>query len=222
MADLRRIAFTGLAVLFLSTLPIKVGFTYENHHYFGGHSISLSLKTLVQPCGKIRVQLYASTHAMETPVGDPILTHCSKPLQISLPEVRAKTEFNLEIESFTEKGWVPTGNVPLQVYPQQLLAPLRDWAERHDLVVADSDGKLETFLEKQNIPFITNQRKLPKTPEVHVSASGGKIIFKEKSEGVPKIFVKGKSVLIEMPFLDQLLTDPSFQSELVKIFKEIL
>ena len=89
-------------------------------------------------------------------------------------------------------------------------------------MVADSDGKLEKFLEKQNIPFTVNHRKTPESPAVHILAGEGEIFFKEKDEGVPKIFVKGKTVLIEMPFLDQLATHPSFQYEFIKIFQEIL
>jgi hypothetical protein len=212
----------GLTVLLLFVLPVKEGFSYEGHHYFGGHSISLPLKPLVQPCGKIRAQLYATTYALEAPVGDPVLSDCSKPLQIGLPEVRVKTEFNLEIESLTEKGWVTSANIPLQAYPQQLLTSLRDWAQENDLIVADSDGKLKQFLEKQNIPFIENRRKILKPPVVHVTAGEGEILFKEEAEGVPKILIKGKTVLIEMPFLDQLAIDPSFQYELAKIFQEIL
>lgn len=222
MTIFRRAAYQWLAVLLLSVFPVKEGFSYESHHYFGGHSVSLSLKTLVQPCGKIRAQLYATTYAMEAPIGDPVLSDCSKPLQISLPGVRVKTKFILEVESLTEKGWVASINIPLQAYPQQLLTPLRDWAEENDLVVADPDGKLERFLEKQNIPFIVNHRKTLKSPAVHILAGKGEILFKEEAEGIPKILVKGKTVLIEMPFLDQLATDPSFQYEFVKIFQEIL
>ncbi len=222
MAACRRFACQWLAILFLSVLPVKEAIAYEGHHYFGGQSVSLSLKTLVQPCGKIRAQLYATTHAMEAPIGDQVLSDCSKPLQISLPKVRAKTKFTLEIESLTKKGWVASGIIPLQAYPQQILTPLRDWAEKNDLVVADSDGKLERFLEKQNISFTVNRRKTLESPEVHVLAGEGEIIFKEEAEGIPKIFVKGKTILVEMPFLDQLATHPSFQYEFIKIFQEIL
>ncbi len=222
MIALRRIACKCLMLILLSALPVKEGFSYESHHYFGGHPVSLSLKTQVHPCGKIRAQLYATTHALEAPIGDPVSSDCSRPLRIGLPEVRVKTEFNLEIESLTEKGWVTSGNIPLQVYPQQLLASLRDWAQENDLVVADSDGKLEQFLEKQNIPFVPNHRKRLEPPAVHISAGEGEIFFMEKSEGVPRIFVKEKKVLIEMPFLDRLAIDPSFQYEFVRMFQEIL
>jgi hypothetical protein len=222
MVVCQKIASRWLVVLLLFVLPVEEGFANEGHHYFGGHSVSLSLKTIVQPCGKIRAQLYATTQAMEAPIGDPVLSDCSKPLQIGLPEVRVKTKFILAIESLTEKGWVDSGNIPLQAYPQKLLTPLRDWAEENDLVVADSDGKLEQFLEKQNIPFTVNHRKTLKSPAVHVVAGRGEILFKEEAEGIPKILVKGKTVLIEMPFLDKLPTHPSFQYELIKIFEEIL
>ena len=222
MAVFQRIAWRGLMVFIFFIFPMNEGFSFEGHHYFGGHSISLPLKKLVQPCGKIRAQLYATTHAMEAPVGDPVTGNCSKPLQIGLPEVRVKTQFNLEIESLTDKGWVTSTEIPLQAYPKQILAPIRNWAEKNDLIVVDSDGKLEQFLQGQNIPFVVNHRKNLRAPMVHVSAGQGEILFKEKTEGIPKIFVKGKAVQIEMPFLDQLAVDPSYQHEFLKLFEDIL
>ena len=218
----QKIALRGLAALILFIFPMSEGLSFEGRHYFGGDSISLPLMKLSQPCTKIRAQLYATTHAMEAPIGDPIPAKCSKPIQTVLPEVRTKTQLNLEIESLTDRGWVTTAEIALQVYPKQMLSPVREWAQNNDLVVADSDGKLELFLQNQNIPFVVNQRKNLKPPMVLVSTGQGEILFKEKAEGVPKIYIREKTVQIEMPFLDQLAVDPSYQHELLKLFENIL
>ena len=95
---------------------------------------------------------------MEAPVGELVVSDCSKRIQIELPVVRVKTILNLEIESFTPKGWNSAGSISLQVYPQQILSPLREWAQDNGLMVADSDGELERFFEKEKIPFVVHHR----------------------------------------------------------------
>lgn len=219
---LRTFACALLATAFMGAFSVEVSLAEAGYHFFGGKRVSLPFKAPVKPCEKIRVQLYTATGSMEAPIGEPVVNDCSKPLQIDLPVVRVKTKLNLEIESSNPKGWDSVGSISLQAYPLQILSPLREWAQDNDLLVADSDGKLEAFFEKEKIPFVVHHSKVMKSPAVYVVAGHGEILFEEEAEGIPKIVIQGKSIHVEMLYLDQLATNPLFQYELLKMFQEIL
>ncbi len=217
----RGVVTTLLGILFAFSIP-ESSVANSTHHTFGGKTLSIPLKTEMKGCQKIRLQLFGKTSALQVPIGDPSISPCTKLFHIEIPEVRRKTELELEVNLLTSHGWKRTETVKLQVYPQQMLDPIRDWALKHDLVVADSDGKLERFLEENNIPYISNHRKAPKSPAASLILEQSKIHFNEKVEGIPKVLYKPKEVSIEMFFLDELSENPLFQFELIQMFQKVL
>jgi len=210
------------SVLFIVVLSGNEGWSSPSHHFFGGKPAFLSIKNLSKNCKSFRAQLYTHTGSLESPLGNPIFGDCSKGLQVLLPEVRVKTELLVQIEISSPGGGSPLVDVPLMVYPKDILNPLRIWAERNELVVSDSEGKLEEFFEQQNIPFRSNRKMMVQTPVVLISTGTGRIIFKEETEGFPRIVYKEKKIEVEIPFLDSLSENPAFQIELIKMFENIL
>ncbi len=210
-----------VGISFILSTP-KLSIANSAHHIFGGKTVSLPLKTDMKDCQKIRLQLFGKTSALQVPLGDPTMSSCMKLFHIEVPEVRRKTELELEVDLLTSQGWKRTETVVLQVYPKQILDPIRDWALNHDLVVADSEGKLERFFEENNIPYISNHHKAPKSPAAFLILEQSKIHFNEKAEGLPKVMFRPKEVRIEMLFLDELSKNPLFQFELIQMFQKVL
>ena len=196
--------------------------SFAGKDFFGGQTISFPLSALPSSCQKIRAHLYQRTSSFEVKSEEFIQEPCGADVKVALPKVRAKTDFKLEFEALTDLGWSSLGAQDLTAYPEDLLNPLRAWADQNELEVEDPEGKLEAFLENQGIPFLSSFKSDVESPEAVLKFGPREIRFMEEEGTVPLVRVDGQKVIVEMFFLDKLANNPAFQYELLKLFQQIL
>jgi hypothetical protein len=155
---------------------------------------------------------------------------------VALPSVGRETDFELRFQSLRprEPGAQPAGRVGLRVYPDNLLDPVRLWAESHVLRVEDDDGVLADFLREQRIAVTTRpgrsdltvttaSRSAPELDAYPRTSSGSLIIFSEREASTPHLVVartgRGVTVTVEMRLLDRLAHDPFAQKILLEAFQ---
>ena len=199
------------------------------------------------PAHALRAQLFQRATALATPVGahievEPVPRAGTLPprLPVTLPRVRQPQDFELRVEvRDAASRWRPAGRIPLRVYPEDLLEPLRRFAERHELRVVEDDGRLETFLDAHRVPF-TARGAAPRPAKGAAitlyagrpaeraalgapASRGAAVLFREREHGLPHLVVEGAGeqarVAVEMPLLSRLADDPGAQQTFVGIFE---
>jgi len=196
--------------------------SFADKDFFGGQTISFPLSTFPSSCQMVRANLYQLTSSLNVKTEEFIQEPCGVDLKVALPKVRAKTNFKIEFEALTDLGWSSLGAQDLTAYPEDLLKPLRAWANQNELEVEDPEGKLEAFLENQEIPFLSSFKSDVESPEAVLKFGSREIRFMEEEGTVPLVRVDGQKVIVEMFFLDKLANNPAFQYELLNLFQQIL
>jgi len=257
----------GLAFCLLNPANLRAASAREGEpqHHFGGRTVSVTIPLhTITPAPaapvSIRAQLVQRTSGLAAPIGPPheiALTPASvrqQPnpieLEIALPAVRSETGFELRLESRAagDDAWRSGVPVALRAYPQDLLAPLRSWAQKRRLRIVEDrqDPTLSAFLAKNDIPFESPGAIPPpgasppvtlyageaaRTPTVGKAArdrgaeTGPAVFFTERSASLPHVVLQRDEVsgaltaTVEMPLLDQLETDPAAQQTFLRIFE---
>lgn len=209
------------------------------HHYFAKEQIHIA--SLGVPCNsdiKILlvypgINLYGTLHEMEVKSGFCLR---DKPTILPLPELKKEVELVIQIlEKKANGDWSVSKQIPIKIYPKNILDPLRKLTEKHSIVVYDNDRKLTKFLEQKKINHIVGFGTLLGTPmalfsgvdypEKYLQGSSLKtaIIFHEKVIDLPQIRVLSNQnktrVYVEMKILNRLATSPLVQKALMKIFQ---
>jgi hypothetical protein len=164
-------------------------------------------------------------------------------VSVPLPVVERETEVELRVHSFVQGNprGCPAGRIPLRVYPEDLLADLRSWAELHSLRVKDAHGTLRKFLEQREIS-LDESYGIPRNGDVppvtlyvgddlpeQVRARAGEgeavVAFTEREMEWPLLTVEhigaGFLIRVEALLIERLASDPRAQEALVAIFETL-
>lgn len=164
------------------------------------------------------------------------------PFAFAVPRVVRQTQFEwrfFDCDS-ARRDCEPLLRLAFTAYPHDLLAPLRQWAENHVLVVKDTDGTLQDFLDSRSISFVERLVPPPKGSRVAsivverngpiepaaldpLLARGDLVLFREQMPGLPHIksVERGPHRLttVEMVLLGDLEGSPLAQSMFLEIFQ---
>lgn len=228
-----------------------------DYHYISGQEVRIPYVVVgsSQERVDLRAQLLQKTNALLAPIGGAVEvlanadlhTNSKRTHYVTLTLPRVKRESVFELRYFFRLGsqpaWHPAGRITLRVYPQQLLAPLRRWAEHNVLQLRDNDGKLTQFLHAHHIPFVERSVRMgghvpsSRTPEELMLIVGAEqwqrraesrhqrkrtiIVFKEQLKTVPHVVVQRSErhhvIFVEMKLLDQLAVRPELQKTFLDI-----
>lgn len=226
----------------------------EPYRFFGERTVTVPLLVYrPQPKGlTLHAQLVQLTSNLAAPIGAPrevsLPTDASPrhgveiEVSVPLPAVKRETDFELRFRSRRDRdgAWHAAGRIPLRVYPDDLLTPVRRWATSHPLRVKDDHGSLIEFLSQQRIPVVGVGRNhgfregrgvtLYAGPRVLreralVPRRQGEVIvlFAERETETPHLLVDrrggGTVVTVEMRLLDRLATDPLAHKIFLEVFE---
>lgn len=212
-------------------------------HYFEQEKVWLE-KLLAGLCDDLQVRLIQPGSRLYAEVGEPLLLpagfcHHKERVYMKLPRVKRTVAFELQVLANKQnQSWVPVKSLPILVYPNDLLQPLKAWAQKNLLQVTGQYAKLIAFLDKENIAYTTHNTYSDKNKVIlHVGdlraahpdyreASSRIIVFKEAVVDLPQIRViatrYGPRIIVEMKLLDALPESPLVQKVFMKIFKMAL
>jgi hypothetical protein len=222
----------------------------EPHRFFGGRTVTMPLTIHVQERNglAIRVQLVQLTTRLAMPAGHditvPLPAHAATPsavdldLPLQLPAVERETDFELRFTISASGDPVPQpgGRIALKVYPGDLLAPVRAWAQSRPVRVEDDRGLVTAFLEDQRIPIAAGPgprgvtiyagtRALQKHSHNLPRDGETAVLFLERESDTPTLVVDrtgtGTIVQLEMRILERLPTDPLAQKILLDVFRRL-
>lgn len=175
---------------------------------------------------QLTARLSVSTgKSIEAPLG------ASNEIDLSVPLPAVKREVGFELRFRSRRGdeaeWRPAGHIALRVYPSDLLAPLREWAESHSLRVEDGRGALTEFLHQEGIRIAGDRKKADVVlyvGERELSNRAQSVVrFAERQMELPHLLVErstdGTAVTVEMRLLDRLATDPGAQKIFLEVFR---
>ena len=128
--------------------------------------------------------------------------------------------FELVIEVQKGSNWQHLDTVAITSFPSDMFKDFRKWAENHEVMVADSEGKLESFLKEQSIPYTSSFGFEPPIPQAIMKVGEREYVFNEIETPFPKIWIQDTQVVFELRFLDQLSTNPLAQKELLQVLKQ--
>lgn len=146
------------------------------HYLFGDRDIEFALEVqgIVGARFDLAARLLQKSLSLEVPVGEPLgieanvvldatARHCST-AAIRLPAVKRPSPFRLEflVREHATEAWRPAGEVLLMLYPADLLADLRSYADDQVIAVDDPGGKLTSLFAKHKIRFVAVEH-LPAT-----------------------------------------------------------
>ncbi len=216
------------------------------HHIFEGMRVEWPRgeEILAHRPERLQVQLWVVSHRLAMPLGPPrelCNSDCDQLRQISLlmPQVSRETAIRATLTSHLANDRTREDESPImQVYPDTVLDPLKQWAVRHTLVLRDRVGTLRAFLKTQDIRFTEgplHRRHGPDRPVVFVVPKpGGRhlpqpmtvphhaVTFTERVTHYPNITavqsVTGNQIRVEMKVTDHLASDPLAQKLLLEIF----
>lgn len=174
------------------------------------------------------------------PVNDNLCIN-EKNLKITLPSVKHESEFELTFfYRDLDKSWKEIETIPLKIYPNNILDPLKNWSKKksNQLSLLDKSGKLAKFLDDQKIEYSINNLFPPNSSKISIVVGDGDeyqdmerdiIVLKEKVVDLPKIKARQigdhNIVTVDMKILDKLPYDPLSQKvfmEIVEISQEVL
>lgn len=222
----------------------------EPWRFFGGQTVEMPVPLFPSFAGRLRGQLFERASAVARPIGPRVEVGVDGAggeagwpprLDVALPSVRQPADFELRVEIRPESAdaWHSAGRMPLRLYPEDLLAPLRRFSESHRIRVVEDHGELGAFLREQQIAF-TSRGDAPrpaKGPGVTLYAGasaeraareptpspGDIVIFRERQPGLPHLAIEehgpGSRITVEMQLLRRLSSDPRAQQTFVEIFE---
>lgn len=153
------------------------------------------------------------------------------------PSVDRITGFEIQVQHRDHGSqWHTLYAIPVRVYPDDLLTPIKSWARENTLIVRDRDGKLADFLQDQEVAFVTRRPgRVGRRATLELVTGDGDgigrddthgrrrvVLFPEKVRDFPKIVARsdeqGERVRVEMALLDRLDT-PRAQMILLETFR---
>jgi hypothetical protein len=222
-------------------------------HVFGGRSVGVPLVLYGASAARadVKVRLLQRAPGLAAPVGGDTDVASGVDFSaglrreltfdVAIPAVERESRFDLVVFLRAHPGgpWRQAASLSLRAYPNDLLKPLKRWAERRSLRVRDPAGKLESFLTAQGIPFLDlNARSLEKSDDPSITLLVGAdglaaarararrgeavVFFGERTVAFPRIervrWPGGSLLIVELPLLDRLAVDPQAQ----KLFLQIV
>lgn len=225
----------------------------EPYRFFGGRTVTIPLVVHASAPGPItlRAQLVQLTADLAIPIGaevdvslpqDGPRRRVEVELSTPLPAVARETGFELWIRSRSDgqAAWDMAGQIPLRVYPADLLAPVRRWATAHPLRVKDEHGSLLALLQRERIPVVgvtgapdprpgrivtlyAGPRVSGERAKVPIGEGEAVVLFTERQTSGPRVVIEragwGTAVTVDMPLLDRLATDPLAQRILLELLQ---
>jgi len=151
--------------------------------------LEISVSAMHQRPIDLRARLVQLGSGLAAPVGEasPVIanegigpTSRVFPFRFTLPKVKRVS--NVELQFFWrnpgEETWFPAGRAPLRIYPADAVEPLRSIGENKSLLVLDAEGRLRSFLRKENVAFVELSTSMTgsvsPSPEASPSKSGPK------------------------------------------------
>ena len=227
----------------------------KNWKVFGGQTISVSLVVYGDPKERIAIQAdlfqtasgdYAAPVKKAIPIASDL--DLSRSVQypiaflLQLPKVERAGDFYLRynFRLVSEEKWQNAGSVNMRVYPDDILKPVRVFAEKNRIYLYGENSILRSFLKNKNIHYEDMKDSFPK-PEINPGlilaeyidedwfalpkespSDQAVVVFYPPTDSLPRIMVKQAShgILIEvkMSLLDELATNPEAQ----ELFEEIM
>jgi hypothetical protein len=233
---------TGLPVVLAAPEQVRP------YRFFGGQTVRVPVLMLgASAATALRAHLVQLAFDLSAPVGPPVevalpaaaSNGAARPAEIviALPEVQRETAFELRVHARSRSGgeWRPAGRLALRIFPPDLLAPLRAWADKHPLRVREDTGGLEQFLRDRNVrtmpaPGVESRGGLSlragrfaRQPASSPRAGETVVLFMEKHSEVPRIVVEqtgpGTVVRVEGRLLGDLASDPLAQRTLLEVLE---
>jgi hypothetical protein len=212
-------------------------------HYFEKEKIQIN-QFVNGLCDDLMVRLIQPGSRLYAEVGEPLILEagfCQKKesFSLELPQVKSMVEFNLQI--FTKKpdqSWAQLKSFPLILYPDDLMKPLKTWAEKNLLLIKGDSENLISFLDKEEIPHSTRNIRssgdrvilhvgdIKKNVPDYMNADNKIIFFKETVVDLPQIrgisTRYGPRIFVEIKLIDSLSESPPAQRSFMKIFRMAL
>lgn len=224
-------------------------------HVFGGRplSVPIVLHGMSSARADLRARLFQLAPGLAVPVGEYVAVASGVDFSAGLrrdlsvdvvvPAVERESRFELAVFLRVQgQDWRRVGGVSLRAYPDDLLNPLKRWAEQRPLRLHDPAGKLERFLTAEGISFLdSNARSFEKSddPVLTLLVGGGAdalalakrrarrgeavILFRERLVDFPRLehtrWPGGSLLIVELELLDRLAVDPQAQKLLLEVVK---
>lgn len=212
-------------------------------HYFEKQKVLI--KNFVEGlCDDLMVRLVQLGSRLVAEAGDPLILDagfCKKKesIYLELPRIKRIAEFELQVlTKKPDQSWGRLKSFPILVYPDDLLKPLKLWAEKNLLLVKGKSETLISFLDKEKIPYSTRNTHsngdrvilhvgdLKEDSPDYTYEDNRIIIFKEAVEDLPQIRAistkQGPRIFVEMKLLNSLSESPLAQRSFMKIFRMAL
>ena len=228
--------------------------TARLQHVFGGRPVSVPM--IVYGASGVRAdfkaRLFQLPQGLTVPVGEYLnvasdvdfrtVRRRELAFNVAIPPVERESRFEVVVfmRAHPNGDWHRIGSLALRAYPNDLLKPLKRWAEQRPLRLQDPSGKLERFLTAEGISFLdVNARSLEKSdgPVITLLVDGPDdlasaktrarrgavvVVFRERAAAFPHVdrtrWPGGALLVVELELLDRLPLDPQAQ----KLFLEIL
>lgn len=222
-------------------------------HVFGGRPVSVPV-TLYGATGvraDFKARLFQLPQGLAVPVGEYMnvasdvdfstVPRRELTFDVAIPPIERESRFEVVVfmRAHPNSDWQRIGSLSLRAYPNDLLKPLKRWAERRPLRLQDPSGKLERFLTAQGISFLDlNARSLEKSdrPVITLLVDGSDdlavaksrarrgetvVVFRERAGAFPRIdrtrWQGGALLIVELELLDRLGLDPQAQKLLLEM-----
>ena len=164
--------------------------------------------------------------------------------QFTVPKVKRESRFEWRFAECGTPGDACRGliDIPVDVFPADILASIRNWASRESLLVKDPSGALAEFLDQQRIEFIERRSAITKGSQVvsllvedkkKIQQSeltpylerGGVVVFRKSPDTLPLIksrHVAGRSLIsVELPLIEILAGNPRAHKAFLEIFQTL-
>lgn len=227
--------------------------TARLQHVFGGGSVPVPM--VVYGVSGVRAdfkaRLFQLPQGLAVPVGEYMnvasdvdfstVPRRELTFDVAIPPIERESRFEVVVlmRAHPNGDWQRIGSLSLRAYPNDLLKPLKRWAEQRPLRLQDPSGKLERFLTAQGISFLDlNARSLEKSdrPVITLLVDGSDdlavaksrarrgetvVVFRERAGAFPRIdrtrWQGGALLIVELELLDRLGLDPQAQKLLLEI-----
>jgi hypothetical protein len=227
--------------------------TARLQHVFGGGSVPVPM--VVYGASGVRAdfkaRLFQLPQGLAVPVGEYMnvasdvdfstVPRLELTFNVAIPPIERESRFEVVVlmRAHPNGDWQRIGSLSLRAYPNDLLKPLKRWAEQRPLRLQDPSGKLERFLTAQGISFLDlNARSLEKSdrPVITLLVDGSDdlavaksrarrgetvVVFRERAGAFPRIdrtrWQGGALLIVELELLDRLGLDPQAQKLLLEM-----
>ena len=207
----------------------------------------------VSSCPSIRAILVQVSHRLEVEIQQRFPVDCSQdsspseptwtfPFHFSVPHIARQTDFEWRFAlcNGTGSDCRPLVRLPFTAYPTDLLDPLVSWARNNILLVRDTTGRLQDWLDKRGIDnyerygasladsrimtMISTENGDDEAGLINRSLQKGSVVwFREKVFSLPLLKVidkdKHRLIILELPFISSLNDSPSTHKLLLEVFR---